>query len=104
MTLTGCVEILVLVAVLTALTPLLGGYMARVYQGEAVALSGVLGPVERTIYRLLRVDTDAEQSWNPYARSLIFLVGFVLIFAVLTFLSVLVLAPFAQALSSHLLR
>ena len=33
----------------------------------------------------------------------IFLIGFVLIFAVLTFLSVLVLAPFAQALSSHLL-
>jgi K+-transporting ATPase ATPase A chain len=33
----------------------------------------------------------------------IFLIGFVIIFAVLTFLSVLVLAPLAQALSSHLL-
>jgi K+-transporting ATPase A subunit len=33
----------------------------------------------------------------------IYLVGVVAIFAVLTFLSVLVLAPFAQALSSHML-
>jgi K+-transporting ATPase A subunit len=33
----------------------------------------------------------------------IFLIGFILVFAVLTFLSVLVLAPFAQALSSQLI-
>jgi K+-transporting ATPase A subunit len=33
----------------------------------------------------------------------IFLIGFVAIFAVLTFLTVLVLAPFAQALSSQML-
>jgi K+-transporting ATPase A subunit len=33
----------------------------------------------------------------------IFLIGFVAIFAVLTFLTALVLAPFAQALSSHIL-
>jgi len=33
---------------------------------------------------------------------IIFLIGFVLIFAVLTFLGVLVLAPFAQALRPHL--
>jgi potassium-transporting ATPase potassium-binding subunit len=33
----------------------------------------------------------------------IFLIGFVAIFAVLTFLTVLFIAPFAQALSSHLL-
>jgi hypothetical protein len=33
----------------------------------------------------------------------IFLIGFVAIFAVLTFLTALVLAPFAQALSSQML-
>lgn len=36
-------------------------------------------------------------------RFVIFLVGFVIIFAVLTFLTVLVIAPFAQALTPHLL-
>ena len=41
---------------LTALTPLLGGYMARVYTGERVFLSPVVGPLERAVYRVLRVD------------------------------------------------
>ncbi len=34
---------------------------------------------------------------------MIFLIGFVAIFAVLTFLTVLVIGPFAHALSSHML-
>ena len=51
MTVTGWIQIVVLVAVLTGLTPLLGGYMARVYQGERVALARWLGPVERLLYR-----------------------------------------------------
>ena len=38
MTVAGWIQILALVAVLTGLTPLLGGYMARVYAGESVAL------------------------------------------------------------------
>ena len=37
MTAQGWLQIVFYVAVLTALTPLLGGYMARVYQGERVA-------------------------------------------------------------------
>lgn len=47
MTIAGWIQILALVVVLTGLTPLLGGYMARVYQGERVALSRVLHPIER---------------------------------------------------------
>jgi potassium-transporting ATPase potassium-binding subunit len=50
MTVTGWVQIAVLVAVLTILTPLLGGYMARVYQGERVALTAVIGPLEGFVY------------------------------------------------------
>jgi len=71
MTVTGWIQIVVLVALLTGLTPLLGGYMARVYQGERVALARLLGPVERTLYRMLRVDARAEQGWREYARSLV---------------------------------
>lgn len=41
MTLTGWIQIVVVLAVLTGLTPLLGGYMARVYQGNRVALTPV---------------------------------------------------------------
>jgi potassium-transporting ATPase potassium-binding subunit len=71
MTITGWVQIAALVAVLTVLTPLLGGYMARVYQGERVALTPILGPVERFGYRLFRVDGAEEQGWKAYAGSLL---------------------------------
>ncbi len=60
MTLTGWIQIVVLVAALTGLTPLLGGYMARVYQGERVALTRFVAPIERALYRLLRVDRDEQ--------------------------------------------
>ena len=71
MTAQGWLQIAVYVAVLTALTPLLGGYMTRVYQGERVLLTPVFGPLERLVYRLMRVDPGAGQNWKQYARSVV---------------------------------
>jgi potassium-transporting ATPase potassium-binding subunit len=61
-----------------------------------LAIAGSLGPrrIAPPGLGTLRTDTPTF---------VIFLIGFIAVFAVLTFLSVLVLAPFAQALSSHLL-
>ena len=73
MTFQGWVQIAVYVAVLTALTPLIGAYMARVYRGDRVLLSPVFGPLERLIYRLLRVNPAAGQNWKEYARSVLVL-------------------------------
>jgi K+-transporting ATPase ATPase A chain len=70
-TATGWLQLVVLVAALTALTPLLGGYMSKVYQGEHIALGGVLGPAERLLYRALGVDSRQQQRWTQYARSLL---------------------------------
>ena len=69
MTFHGWLEIAIYVAVLTALTPLIGGYMARVFRGERVLLTPVLGPLEHVVYRLLRADPSSEQNWKQYARS-----------------------------------
>jgi K+-transporting ATPase ATPase A chain len=69
MTLQGFMQIAVFVAVLTALTPVIGGYMARVYGNETVALARVLGPLERLLYRATRTDPGREQDWRAYARS-----------------------------------
>ena len=69
MTAEGWLQIALYVAVLTALTPLLGAYMFRVYVGEPVLLSRVLGPVERRVYRLLRIDPGHGQDWKSYART-----------------------------------
>jgi hypothetical protein len=43
MTVAGWAQIVIFLVVLTALTPLLGGYMARVYQGRHVLLSPLGG-------------------------------------------------------------
>jgi len=69
MTVQGWAQIAFYLVVLTALTPVLGGYMARVYRNERVFLTPVFGPVERLTYRLLRVDPNVEQDWKAYART-----------------------------------
>lgn len=71
MSVTGWIQIVVLVAALTLLTPMLGGYMARVHQRERIGLSYVPGPLERPLYRALRVDAEDEQRWVQYAGSLL---------------------------------
>src|SRR5215813_5886634 len=71
----GWFQIIVFCAVLVAITPLLGGYMARVFTGERVFLSPVLGPLERLVYRVLRVDTSVSQGWKSYAGSLLIFSG-----------------------------
>ena len=67
----GLVQIAVFLVVLTALTPLLGAYIARVFQGERVFLSPVIGPIERFSYTVLRVRPDGDQDWKEYAKSTI---------------------------------
>jgi len=67
----GWLQIAFFCAVLVACVPLMGGYMARVFRNEAVLLTRVLGPVERGIYRLLRVDVTHEQDWKAYGTSLL---------------------------------
>jgi K+-transporting ATPase ATPase A chain len=54
-------------AVLVILAPLLGRYMAAVFEGRRNALSGVAGPVERAVYRFCRVEISREMSWKEYA-------------------------------------
>jgi potassium-transporting ATPase potassium-binding subunit len=67
----GWVQIVVFLLILTALVPLLGGYIAKVFQGEWVFLSPVVGPIERLTYRAMRVRPDDGQDWKAYARSIV---------------------------------
>ncbi|WP_028059644.1 potassium-transporting ATPase subunit KdpA [Candidatus Solirubrobacter pratensis] len=71
----GWLQIIVFCLVFTAIVPLLGGYMARVFTGERVFLSPVVGPLERLTYRVLRVDTTVSQGWKAYAGSLLVFSG-----------------------------
>lgn len=67
----GIAQLALLVALLFALTPPLGAYMARVFSGERVFLTPVLGPVERGAYRLFGSEADREQDWKRYGISLL---------------------------------
>jgi K+-transporting ATPase ATPase A chain len=85
MTFLGWLTIFLFVGVLTALAVPLGSYMAAVYSGERTIVDRVLGPVERLLYRILRVDVTKGQDWKAYAKSLIIfsLVGWLLLYFIL---------------------
>ena len=71
MSFAGWAEIVLFLVVLTALTPVVGGYMARVFTGERVFLTPVLGPVERLALRAFGVRPERGQDWKAYARSML---------------------------------
>lgn len=105
LTLNGLLQILVYFAVLFACVKPLGGYMAKVYSGEATWASKLLGPVERSCYKLAGIHPDAEMDWKSYALAVIFfsMGGFLLLYALLRFQDILPLNPQSlPALSPHL--
>ncbi|MGA3056422.1 MAG: potassium-transporting ATPase subunit KdpA [Candidatus Limnocylindrales bacterium] len=67
----GLIQAFVLFAAAILLARPLGGYMRKVMEGERTFLWPVLRPVERGIYRLMRVDETQEQRWTAYAVSVI---------------------------------
>jgi K+-transporting ATPase ATPase A chain len=71
MTAASWVQLLVLIVLIAISTPLLGGYMAKVYGNKKAPGDRVFLPLERAIYRVCRVDPNTEQRWNTYAISLL---------------------------------
>jgi potassium-transporting ATPase potassium-binding subunit len=67
MTVEGWLQIALFVAVVAALVIPLGGYMARVFEGEPTFAHVVIEPIERAIYRLSGIDPAKEQGWLAYA-------------------------------------
>ena len=56
-------------AVIVAITPILGGYIARVMEGERTVLSPVLRPIEQGIYRVAGIDETASSRAGRAMRS-----------------------------------
>ncbi|QDU22379.1 potassium-transporting ATPase subunit KdpA [Urbifossiella limnaea] len=81
MTANGVLQLgLALGLVLACVRPL-GWYMARVYAGRVPGPGQLLGPVERAVYRLARIDPGAEMTWQRYAGAVLAF-GFVSVLAV----------------------
>lgn len=86
-------------AVLLVLVKSLGAYMARVYAGERVLLSPVLGRLESGFYKICGINPDKDMAWKDYALALIVfsMIGFVVLFLLLLFQGGLPLNPDGMA-------
>jgi len=71
MTLSGWLQLLVFCAIILACTKPVGGYLFRVFEGEAQPLPRTLGAVERLLLRLIGASDKREQSWSQYALALL---------------------------------
>jgi K+-transporting ATPase ATPase A chain len=82
MTAAGWAQLVALIVLIGITAPLLGRYMANVYEGGTSRLDRAFGPVEHLIYRFCRIDPEREQRWNVYALSVLAfsVVGFLLLY------------------------
>ncbi len=71
MTLNGWLQILFFLLAVFLVTPVLGGFIARVFTRERTWLDPVARPIERLIYKLTGVDESRDMRWNEYAVSLL---------------------------------
>lgn len=69
MTLIGLAQIATVLLAAVACAAPLGGFLARVMNGERTVLTSALAPVERAFYRLAGVDPAREQNWLAYAMA-----------------------------------
>ncbi len=99
MTAVGWIQILLYCAIIVAITPVLGGYMTRVFNGERTLLSPILRPVEAALYATAGVDEKREQTWLTYTVGmLLFHVGgFAILYALMRFQDLLPFNPAGQS-------
>jgi K+-transporting ATPase ATPase A chain len=71
MTMSGWLQIGLYFSLLLLLIKPLGGFMARVYEGESTVLDPLVRPVERLIYRAGGVRAEDEMDWRTYGTALL---------------------------------
>jgi K+-transporting ATPase ATPase A chain len=84
-------EILLSFCAVIILTPILGKYMANVFEGKI----GIFNTIENSIYHVLGLDCEKEMSWKGYTLNVLVFnfIGFLFVLAVLMFQGHLPLNP-----------
>jgi K+-transporting ATPase ATPase A chain len=96
MTANSWIQLVLYIAVLALVAKPLGWYMARVYQGlPCCGMERAFGWLERSVYRLARIDPEEEMSWRRYAVAALLLnaAGFLAVYLILRFQGRLPLNP-----------
>lgn len=75
-------NIVIYLVILLVLGKFLGGYIAKVFEGKKVFLTRFVSPIEKVIYKFLRIDENKEMNWKEYSFGVVAfsLVGFIFIF------------------------
>ena len=99
MTVLGWIQIALYCAIIVAITPVLGAYMTRVFNGERTFLSPVLRPIEAAIYWAGGVKESREQHWLTYtiAMLLFHVGGFAILYVLMRVQDLLPFNPAGQS-------
>src|ERR1700742_4508027 len=99
MTVNDWIQILLFCLIVAALTPPLGAYMTRVFNGERTFLSPILRPFEVAIYKIAGVNEHSEQHAITYTIGMLLfhIGGFLLLFALMRFQALLPFNPAEQS-------
>jgi K+-transporting ATPase ATPase A chain len=99
MTAIGWFQILLYCVIIVAITPPLGAYMTRVFNGERTFLSPILRPVEVVLYKIAGVDERHEQHALTYtvAMLLFHVGGFLILYALMRLQAPLWFNPAGQS-------
>lgn len=65
------IQLSLFVAILWAVTKPLGLYLEKIFDGEKTFLSPVFKPIEKLIYRWIRINANEDQSWIKYSTHLL---------------------------------
>lgn len=89
------VQVALVLALVLASVPVLGGYMARVFGGEKTLLHPLIYPLERMFLKLMGVEPGEFMNWRQYAAAVIWLGigGFSVLYVILRLQGFLPLNP-----------
>lgn len=75
-------QIVVYTVILVLLAVPLGKYMGKVFSGEKVFLSPIVSPIEKFLYKLLKIDEEKGMGWKQYAGAVLMfnLLGFIVVY------------------------
>ena len=88
-------QIIIYTVILVLLAIPLGRYMGKVFLGEKVFLSPIVRPIEKFLYRILKIDEEKGMGWKQYAASVLMfnLLGFIVVYLLQIFQKYLPLNP-----------
>jgi K+-transporting ATPase ATPase A chain len=87
MTIYDTIQILVYLFLLILLSPILGFFLADVYEGKKNIFSKILEPIENAIYRISGIEKNRQTDWIEYTKDILLfnLIGFSFVFLLLLF-------------------